>query len=229
MNRTVISRHFSFASSLAALFAALLVTCFLPAHAAAKLTLSSWNLSEQRLTVREGVMSELGGAGFAGAQHLSAQTESTALAAIAAREGTAPVNFNTASSLTLVRFDALLVDQLGLADVAEHVQQVTAGAGLSPPSYFGSEVVARYLGLRYNHPAGEDALELYPRDLITRAEAAHSFAAVLGFEGWDVSSAREELSTFSLPQYSAAQRQALHIAVSKIGMPYVWGGTTDNT
>ena len=43
------------------------------------------------------------------------------------------------------------------------------------------------------------------------------------------SGAREALSTFTLPRYSTAQLQVLRIAVSKIGMPYVWGGTTDNT
>ncbi|MFZ1155689.1 MAG: NlpC/P60 family protein, partial [Solirubrobacteraceae bacterium] len=114
-------------------------------------------------------------------------------------------------------------------DVAEYIEQVAAAAGLAPPNYFGSEVVARYLGLRYNHPAGEDKLELYPRDPITRSEAAHSFAVALGFESWTLSAAREALLSFSLPQYTSVQRAALRIAVSKIGMPYVWGGTTDNT
>lgn len=174
-------------------------------------------------------MVEAPGTGFIGAGHLTAEAESSALDAIATREGVAPIVFNTSVPITLVRFDALLVDQLGLGDVAEHVQQVAAGAGLSPPSYFGSEVVARYLGLRYNHPAGEDSLELYPWNPITRAEAAHSFAGVLGFESWVLSAAREALSAFALPQYSSAQREVLRIAVSKIGMPYVWGGTTDNT
>src|ERR1700677_4459202 len=46
---------------------------------------------------------------------------------------------------------------------------------------------------------------------------------------WSVSSARGALSAFELPQMTGAQRQALQIAVSRIGYPYVWGGTTDNT
>jgi cell wall-associated NlpC family hydrolase len=182
--------------------------------------------------VSDAVMVEVGEAGFAGAGHLSTQAESSALAAIAERDGTTSIAIPAEEAgipITLVRFDALLVDQLGLADVAEHIQQVVAAAGLTPPSYFGSEVVARYLGLRYNHPAGEDKLELYPRDPITRSEAAHSFAVALGFESWTLSAAREVLSSFSLPQYTGAQREALRVAVSKIGMPYVWGGTTDNT
>lgn len=202
----------------------------LPASAAAKkLTASNWNASEQRLVVSEAVMGEMGSAGFAGASHLSALSESSALAAVAVREDVAPLVFDSSVPLTVTRFDALLVDQLGLGDVAEHVQQVAAAAGLAPPAYFGSEVLARYLGLRYDHPAGEDSLELYPWNPITRAEAAHSFAVVLGFEAWTLSSAREELSGFALPQYTGTQLEVLRIAVSKIGMPYVWGGTTDNT
>jgi cell wall-associated NlpC family hydrolase len=194
-----------------------------------KLTAANWDSAEQQLVLADAVMSEAPGAGFAGAAPLSAQAESAALAAIATREEVAPIAFQTNVPITLVRFDALLVDQLGLGDVAEHVQQVAVAAGLTPPSYFGSEVVARYMGLRYNHPAGEDSLELYPWNAITRAEAAHSFAVVLGLESWALSSAREVLEGFSLPQYTSAQREVLHIAVSKIGMPYVWGGTTDNT
>jgi cell wall-associated NlpC family hydrolase len=201
---------------------------FVAPTSAKKLTSANWNASEQRLVVSDGVMSEAS-PGFAGASHLTAEAESSALAAIAAHEGTAPISFQANAPLTLVRFDALLVDQLGLADIAEHVQQVAVGAGLLPPSYFGTEVVARYLDLRYNHPAGEDSLELYPWNVITRSEAAHSFAVVLGFEDWELTSAREALSTFALPQYSSAQLKVLRIAVSKIGMPYVWGGTTDNT
>jgi cell wall-associated NlpC family hydrolase len=34
---------------------------------------------------------------------------------------------------------------------------------------------------------------------------------------------------FELPAMSSDQRQALTIAVSRIGYPYVWGGTTDDT
>jgi cell wall-associated NlpC family hydrolase len=199
-----------------------------------KLTAANWDGPEQRLVVGDAVMREVGGsAGFAGAAPLSAQDESAALAAIAARLQLPPLSSSSSSSsstsLTLVRFDALLVDQLGLGDVAEHVQQVAAAAGLAPPSYFGSEVVARFLDLRYNHPAGEDSLELYPWNPVTRAEAAHSFAAVLGMESWALEAARETLSSFSLPPYTPDQQKVLHVAVSKIGMPYVWGGTTDNT
>jgi cell wall-associated NlpC family hydrolase len=131
--------------------------------------------------------------------------------------------------VTVVDFDRLIVDQLGLASVAAHVQSATAAVGLKPPSYYGTEVLARYLGLRYDHPAGTDQLELYPYDPITRAEAAWSLAQVLGFSSWNVSSANETLSAYELPAMTADELEALRIAVSRIGYPYVWGGTTDNT
>lgn len=198
-------------------------------EARAPRTAANWDLAEQRAVMRAGLMGAVGSEGFAGAQPLSAAAESAALGALATREGVAPIAFAKTSAITLVRFDSLLVSQLGLAEVAQSVQRVAQAARLEPPSYFGSEVVARYLGLRYDHPAGEDRLELYPWNIITRAEAAHSFAVALGLSSWEVQAAREELSTFALPQYDPDQQEVLRIAVSKIGMPYVWGGTTDGT
>jgi cell wall-associated NlpC family hydrolase len=211
--------------------------------AARRFTAANWDLAAQRAVVSAGVMSDEGSAGFAGAGDMSAEAESSALTVIAESEdsedsegsgppavsASAPVAVQAGAPITVVRFDALLVDQLGLGEVAEHVQQVAAGAGLDPPSYFGSEVVARYLGLRYEHPTGEQALDLYPWNMITRAEAAYSFAQALEAGGRSLSGAREALSSFALPHYTGSQLQVLRIAVSKIGMPYVWGGTTDNT
>jgi cell wall-associated NlpC family hydrolase len=204
------------------------------AHApSVKPTAADWDATAQRTVVGEGLMSEEASSGFLGAAPLSAQAESQALAALATREGTVPVSVGSGGPITVVRFDALLVEQLGLGEVAEHVQQVAQAAGLEPPGYFGSEVVARYLELRYEHPVGTQSLDLYPWSPITRAEAAYSFAQVLGSAPgsgqWAIDAARETLSAFSLPHYDAGQLEVLRIAVSKIGMPYVWGGTTDNT
>jgi cell wall-associated NlpC family hydrolase len=187
-----------------------------PAHAA---TLGNWDQAQQRQVVRAGLMH--------GSNWAAPLTASDANAAMSALGGATVARVSRGGPLTVTRFDALLVDQLGLADVAAHVQ--AASAALRPPSYYGTEVVARYLGLRYDHPAGSDQLELYPYDAITRAEAAWSLAEVLRFSGWEVSDAQQTLSAFTLPPMSPGVTQALRIAVSRIGYPYVWGGTTDNT
>jgi cell wall-associated NlpC family hydrolase len=170
----------------------------------------------------------------AGSQGQTGETGSTGASGMSGDAGSAakplvrPVH-TSQNPLTVVTFDRVLVDQLGLGDVAAHVQTVARAAGLRPPVYFGSEVVARFLELRYDHPAGTDRLELFPTDPITRAEAAWSLSRVLHFGSWNASYAREALSAFELPPMSAERRQALRIAVSRIGYPYVWGGTTDNT
>ena len=61
------------------------------------------------------------------------------------------------------------------------------------------------MGLRTNHPFADEALELYPWEPITRAEAAHSLATALE-NPWAAENARATLSAFSLPKYGAAHR-----------------------
>ena len=109
------------------------------------------------------------------------------------------------------------------------MQRATAAIGLRPPAYYGTEVVARFLGLRYDHPAGTDQLELFPWDPITRAEAAWSLAQVMDDGSWSIASARQALMAYALPRMTADQLTALRIAVSRIGYPYVYAGTTDDT
>jgi cell wall-associated NlpC family hydrolase len=180
------------------------------------------------------MMQRIGGS-FDGAAPISAAQANAALAALGAkllRTAAVPAA-NTARvaspNVTVAGFDRAIVTQLGLSDVAAHVEAVAAGVGLQPPSYFGTEVVARYLGLRFDHPAGTDQLELFPTDPITRAEVAWSLAQALTFGDWNVSTARTALEAFQLPAMNPSQLQALRIAISRIGYPYVWGGTTDNT
>ena len=100
-------------------------------------------------------------------------------------------------------------------------------AGLNPPRTFGTEVVARFLGLRTNHPFADDALELYPWEPITRAEAAHSLRRACTVATGRRSTSASSCSRFSLPALRRETRRALRVAVSKIGMPYIWGGETD--
>ncbi|HTY97288.1 MAG TPA: NlpC/P60 family protein [Solirubrobacteraceae bacterium] len=199
-----------------------------PARAAAprRLNAANWDQAAQRLVVREGLMSEPG-AGFSGAQRLSGAELSQSLQALATSEGVAPQASAAGATVSVVRFDAAVVAQLGLGEVAAQVERSARSAGLEPPSYFGTEVVTRFLELRYEHPVGEQSLDLYPTDPITRAEAAYSLAAVLGLDEGELAVAREQLMRFTLPRYDEAQLTVLRIAVSKIGMPYVWGGTTD--
>jgi cell wall-associated NlpC family hydrolase len=208
------------------LLAALACTAALLPVAAAQADSGSWNRADQRAVSKAGVIPNLAG-GFQGSSPLTPGELASALATVAPRLRAQPVRV-AGTTITVVAFDRALVLQLGLGDLATAIQTEARRAGLRPPSYFGSEVVARELGLRYNHPAKDDRLELYPTDQITRAEAAYSFARVLMMSRWQPQDVRSTFATFKLPHYTSSQRAALSLAVSKIGMPYVWGGTTDD-
>jgi cell wall-associated NlpC family hydrolase len=148
------------------------------------------------------------------------------LSTLATRLGVSPVKAPF-SRVSVTTFDALLVQQLGAGDVAAAVQHQAWRAGLNPPPTFGTEAVARLLGLRDNRPAPEDRRELYPTDAITLAEAEHSFAVARKWDGTAAAWARDRFSSFTLPAYDVAQKRVLRLAVSKVGMPYIWGGETD--
>ncbi len=129
--------------------------------------------------------------------------------------------------VTMAGLDARLVSGLGLSDAAALFGQAARKAGLAPPSRFGAEAVARLLGLRTNHPAAQDELELLPNETATRAETAYSAAQILRFGGWETQNARALAGSFVLPTFTPWQRRILSTAVSFVGYPYVWGGESE--
>ena len=146
---------------------------------------------------------------------------------------TAPTVPNPTAPESMAQLDRKLVSALSLGQAAKEFAQGARAAGTAVPGRFGTEVVARLLGLRINHPAAQDFLELRPQDPATRAEAAYSTAQILGFgllqDSWQVQQVQSIASSFELPELNDWQRRILNVAFSKIGMPYIWGGTSDNT
>jgi cell wall-associated NlpC family hydrolase len=130
--------------------------------------------------------------------------------------------------VTIAQLDATLARALGLSGAAAEFAAAARSAGLAPPSRFGTEVVARLLGLRTNHPAKLDSLELLPSQPATRAEAAYSAAQILRFGGWETQRIEQLADTFELPTLSQWQTTVLKTAVRFIGYPYIWGGTSEN-
>jgi cell wall-associated NlpC family hydrolase len=146
---------------------------------------------------------------------------------------TTPAGSDPAAPETMAQLDRSLVQAIGLGKAAKEFVQGARADGISVPSRFGAEVVARLLGLRLNHPAAQDFLELRPQDVATRAETAYSAAQILSFgllaDSWQIAEVKSLAAEFTLPQLNDWQQKILHTAFSKIGMPYIWGGTSDNT
>ena len=130
--------------------------------------------------------------------------------------------------VTIAQLDATMVRALGLSSSAAQFAAAARAAGLAPPSRFGTEVVARLLGLRINHPAQLDSLELLPSEPATRAEAAYSAAQILRLGDWETQGTVQLAESFELPVLSVWQTRILKTAVRFIGYPYVWGGTSEN-
>jgi cell wall-associated NlpC family hydrolase len=129
--------------------------------------------------------------------------------------------------VTMSQLDLRLVQSLSLGKAANEFSAGARAAGLKVPGRFGTEVVARLLGLRLNHPASDDSLELRPTDPASRAEAAYSAAQMLQLQSRDIAAVQTLADSFTLPALTDWQKQILTTAFARVGMPYIWGGTSD--
>jgi cell wall-associated NlpC family hydrolase len=184
----------------------------------------SWAQPQIRIVVASGLM----GPSVDKFQPQHALTRAALGTIVANLTGRPQVVADPTRAVTLRELDRALVRAVGLGAAARTFQQKATNAGLQPPARFGSEVVARLLWLRFNHPAAQDWLELRPQDVVTRAETAYSVARVLELGDGDRAYVRDMAARFSLPAYTDWKARVLARAVDFVGYPYIWGGTSEN-
>ena len=193
-----------------------------PATAAAKPG-TSWAQAELKTVVAAGLMAKA-----AAARPNDSLTRGELDAIVAGLTHTQPLTAaNPSAKVTMAALDSRLVAALGLTDTAQLFTQAAKTAGLAPPSRFGTEAVARLLGLRTNHPVALDKLELSPGEPATHAEAAYSAARMLQLGEFDPAALQALGESFVLPDLTAWQKSVLTTAVHFIGYPYVWGGESE--
>jgi cell wall-associated NlpC family hydrolase len=202
----------------------------LPATALAAGAAHSWAQAQIKLVTTQGLFAGTP-ATFRADDALTQGALAAALAKLTGAESATPTD--TGAPVSVEQLDRSLVDALGLRDSAYLFYRAAWAAGISPPRRLGSEVVARLLGLRVNHPAGRDDLELQPEQPATRAEAAYSLARILRLgtepDAWPVEQVKEAAAAFQLPALTSWQRRILATALSYVGYPYVWGGTGEGS
>ncbi len=185
---------------------------------------ASWAQVPIRYVVAHGLMAKTVGA-FRANDQLTQGELASLVSGLTKQPAAVPAN--PAAVVTVAQLDAKLVRALQLSDAAAAFSAGARAAGLAVPSRFGTEVVARLLGLRTDHPVKQDDLELLPADPVTRAETAYSVSKILHFAGWEYDYAENAAATFTLPLLGAWQKRVLNTAVRLIGYPYVWGGTSE--
>jgi cell wall-associated NlpC family hydrolase len=133
----------------------------------------------------------------------------------AARAGILP----SPRAITMGQLDAAFVRARGLQPLAN-----LRRAGYTPRPSAGTEIVARLMRLRLNHPMGQDALERSDTMVATRAEAAWTTVRILA--GADAGYAQEIVAKLArLPQTTGERHAVIDRAIHMLGQPYVWGGT----
>ena len=185
---------------------------------------TSWAQAPIRDVVSHGLMAKTVAA-FRAADTLTQGELASLVAGLTKQPASATAS--PSAPVTVAQLDARLVRSLQLSDAATAFADGAKAAGLAVPARFGTESVARLLGLRTDHPLKQDDLELLPSDPVTRAETAYSVAKILHFRGWEPQYALDASASFTLPQLGAWQKRVLNTAVRFIGFPYVWGGTSE--
>jgi cell wall-associated NlpC family hydrolase len=129
----------------------------------------------------------------------------------------------TKGSVTAGEVDATLVRALGKQEIARLLLAARSPDGWDPgvTGRFGTEIVAREMGLRHDRPTSEEHLDASAREPMTQADVLYAvWKAKTSPSTWGA----DELASFSLGNYGPSQRKVIAFAFSQVGSPYVWGG-----
>jgi cell wall-associated NlpC family hydrolase len=198
-------------------------TAPLPASPSLGGTTSSWAASQIATVVAAGVM----GPAVVSFRPEDSLTRSELHDAIVALGKPHRIPTDPTRVVTIHELDAQLVAAAGLLPAARQIRLAAQAAGLEPTDMLGTETVARLLGLRVNHPVGQENLERSPKQPASRAEAAYSLAKLSLLDPARIDAVRQVTATFSVPALTEWQRLVLTRAVRFVGYPYVFAGMSE--
>ena len=131
-------------------------------------------------------------------------------------------------SVTMGDLDAAFVSAAGLDATAVRAEELITGAGYVARPGVGYEIVARLLRLRTNLDQADDIKEHAWYEQASRGDAIWSTAQVLKWGGWEKQGAIDTVELLAtLPATAGPQHDAVQRAFDFIGMPYIWGGTSE--
>lgn len=129
----------------------------------------------------------------------------------------------TKGYVTAAEVSAALVRALGKSPIASRLRRAKSPDGWQPEvdRWFGSEIVAREMGLRRDRATSEEGREASAGEPMRGADVAYAvWKAKTSPSTWGA----DALADFSLSSYGPVRRQVVEYALSLVGTPYVWGG-----
>ncbi|MDQ4125012.1 MAG: C40 family peptidase [Actinomycetota bacterium] len=129
----------------------------------------------------------------------------------------------TKGYVTAAEVSAALVRALGKSPIASRLRHAESPDGWQPEvdRWFGSEIVAREMGLRRDRATSEEAREASAGEPMRGADVAYAvWKAKTSPSTWSA----DALAGFSLSSYGPVRREVVEYALSLVGTPYVWGG-----
>jgi len=140
------------------------------------------------------------------------------------RKAFGPGHFKrTEGDVTAGEVSKALVKALAQKDIADALATSKSPDGWQPVvgKYFGTEIVARELGLRHDRSTSEDAFEASATEVMRQADIVY---AVYEAATSPSTYSAEALAEFKLGSYDEKRRAVVQFALSLVGTPYVWGG-----
>ena len=119
--------------------------------------------------------------------------------------------------------DAALVRALGRGNLARRLNRMKSPDGWDPKvgRHFGTEIVAREMGLRHDRPTHEEHLEASADERMRQADVVYAvYRAKVSPNTWGA----DELESFKLRNLGKRQRAIVRFAFKQVGKPYYWSG-----
>lgn len=124
--------------------------------------------------------------------------------------------------------DRALVRALGRGGLARRLNRMKSPDGWDPKvgRHFGTEIVAREMGLRRDRATYEEFYEASADERMRQADIVYAvYRARVSPSTWGA----DELETFRLGNFTGRQRAVVRFAFRQVGKPYYWSGEWPTT
>ena len=141
--------------------------------------------------------------------------------------GAPGATFSPNAAVTGTDAESAIVQILGLGPAAAGLARLhtQSGSGFALPSGFASSVLVAELGLRHNYPLSGEPVATSTAAPLPLAELAGMIDGAMHLPSWQVANV-QKFAGIVLPDLTTNQRTVIQNALSQVGQPYVWGGTS---